>query len=141
MINYAKQELELLNKDNDEIQNEINKNILEIVEVFSKQGHSGFTAEYIISMLEKLLRHKNLMPLTGEDNEWTEIAEGIFQNKRDSTIFKDNKRFNGKPYTINGKIFTDDGGNTWFTSRDSVVIVEFPLNGVIPEKVYLKEKQ
>lgn len=140
MINYAKQELELLNKDNDEIQNEINKNILEIVEVFSKQGHSGFTAEYIISMLEKLLRHKNLMPLTGEDNEWTEIAEGIFQNKRDSTIFKDNKRFNGKPYTINGKIFTDDGGNTWFTSRDSVVIVEFPLNGVIPEKVYLKEE-
>lgn len=55
------------------MQDLINKNILEIIEVFSNQGHSGFSAGYAISVLERLLRYKPLTPLTGEPDEWNEV--------------------------------------------------------------------
>lgn len=66
MIEYAKRELELIGKDEDGMQELMNKNILEIVEIFSKQGHSGFSAGYALNVLERLLKYKPLTPLTGE---------------------------------------------------------------------------
>ena len=39
---YAKSELERLGKDDEGMQELINKDILEIVERFASQGHSGF---------------------------------------------------------------------------------------------------
>lgn len=45
-------------------------NIISIVEMFSEQGHSSFSASYAISHLTRLLEFKPLSPLTGEDDEW-----------------------------------------------------------------------
>ena len=66
MVEYAKSELERIGKDKKGMQDAINKNILEIVEIFSNQGHSGFSAGYALNVLERLLRYKPLTPLTGE---------------------------------------------------------------------------
>ena len=104
MIEYAKRELELIGKDEDGVQELMNKNILEIVEIFSKQGHSGFSAGYALNVLERLLRYKPLTPLTGNDNEWNGT-----QNKRCSGVFK---KEDGTFEDIDAIIVSDNGGIT-----------------------------
>ena len=141
MIEKAKYELDLLlkNCEDDEslqIQKTINNNILGIVEMFAKQGHSGFTAEYCIPIIEKLLKQSFITPLTGSDDEWSEVSPGLFQNIRESSIFKDAENFDGKPYYINGKAFSNDNGKTYFTNGDSAVVIEFPLNE-LPKTEYI----
>jgi hypothetical protein len=139
LIKHAIKELELIRENNnDPIQISIEKDILEIIDTFSKQHHSGTTANYVINIINKLLQFKPLSPLTGEDWEWTEVSEGIFQKKRDSTVFKQKDRFNGNPYTIEGKIFTNDNGISFFTSSDSFQEITFPYSPKKPEIIYLK---
>ena len=133
MIEKAKYELDLILKQCGEdeeaikMQKTINKDILDLVKMFANQGHSGFTANYTINILNKLLRQSFVTPLTGEEDEWVEVAEGVYQNKRESAIFKQKDRFDGKAYYLDGKAFSDDGGKTYYTNNDSRVIVEFPL--------------
>lgn len=105
MEEKAIEELDLiLSKCEDEeavkMQKLINNHLLEIVKIFANFGHSGFSAEYTIEMLTKLLKQQNLTPLTLEDDEFTEVSEGVFQNKRDYRIFKQLDRFDGKPYNV-----------------------------------------
>lgn len=141
MIEKAKYELDLLLKNCEDaeslqIQKTINNNILDIVEMFAKQGHSGFTAEYCIPIIEKLLKQSFITPLTGSDDEWSEVSPGLFQNTRESSIFKDAENFDGRPYYINGKAFSNDNGKTYFTNGDSAVVIEFPLNE-LPKTEYI----
>jgi hypothetical protein len=106
--------------------------ILQMVDLFSEQGHSGMSASYTISLLENILRYKPLSPLTGNDDEWVEVSEGLYQNIRCSRVFKDNSG----AYDINGKVFTDKAGCT-YTSRDSTVYIEFPY---IPKTEYIERE-
>src|SRR5690625_891717 len=106
LVNYAKKELELIGNTEEEMKKLMNNHIIEIVKVFSEQSHSGFSGSYAISTLTRLLSFKPLKPLTGEDDEWNEVSEGQFQNKRCSSVFKNST--DGTAYDINGKIFTDD---------------------------------
>lgn len=129
LIEHAKQELAFL-KNGDEMNDSMADDVLAVVEVFANQGHSGFSAGYAIQCLEKLLRYQPLRPLTGEDNEWNEVGEGVFQNKRSSRVFKEN----GIAYDIDGKVFEDEKGCR-FTSRDSRVNVTFPYS---PTTEYVK---
>ena len=137
---YGRKELERIGyfKEGDDPYNESVANaILELLEVFDNQGHSGFTAPYTARMFHRLAMFKPLTPLTGEDDEWNEVGPGQFQNKRYSAVFKDE---NGKAYNIKGKIFSDDEGETWFTNGDSRVYIDFPyIVPEHPEKVILKE--
>lgn len=89
----------------DEMQSAICKNVLDLIKVFSEQGHSGTTAPYTIDMFRKLAMFEPLVPLTGEDWEWHEPSPGVFQNKRCSHVFKQADRFDGQPYDIQGKVF------------------------------------
>ncbi len=105
MIEKAKYELDLiLNNCKDEeakkMQEDINNHILEMVKIFANYGHSGFSAEYTINTLTKLLRQENLTPLTLKDDEFVEVSNGIFQNVRNSKIFKDKNKFDSKPYNV-----------------------------------------
>lgn len=103
--------------------------VIELIDVFSKQGHSGFSANFAIGMFEKLAKFEPWGPLTGEDDEWTEVSEGVFQNKRCSHVFKEN----GKAYDIDGKVFREPNGSC-YTSRDSRVPVTFPYT---PKREYV----
>ena len=71
----------------------IQENVLELLEAFSKQGHSGSSAPYVVSVFSKLARFEPLAPITGEDWEWSAISaygggDDVYQNKRCSAIFK-----------------------------------------------------
>lgn len=141
LVEHAREELKRLRDvdEPDDMQDVIEKNILEIIETFSKQGHSGFSSSYCIPIINSLLKFEPITPLTGEEDEWCEISDGIFQNKRLSTVFKDKNRFEGKPYWLDGKIFSNDNGLSWYTNSNSCVLVEFPFMPREPEKIFVKE--
>jgi hypothetical protein len=117
----------------DEMQEAICNNVLKLLEVFDEEGHSGSTAYYAINMFSTLAKFEPIVPLTGEDWEWTELDYGEdikYQNKRCSRVFMDS---NGKAYDIDGKVFwewyTDSEGvkhKTHYTCSESRVYIDFP---------------
>lgn len=143
ILDYAKSELDLIGmtEDGDEYNTLARQAVLEIVEKFADQGHSGFSASYVISCLEKLLRWEPLSPLTGEDSEWVKLEyddDIMYQNNRCSRVFKDNE---GNAYDIEGKVFwewftdeeTGEKYKSHFTCRESRTPVTFPYT---PTTVY-----
>ena len=107
--------------------------VMEVLDVFEKQGHSGMSASYAISILEKVMRFEPLSPLQGDDDEWNDVAEQnggpLYQNRRCSHVFKDPDG----AYDIDGKIFVEPDGNS-YTSINSRVPVEFPYT---PKRIYM----
>lgn len=120
-------------KYDDEMQEAICRHVLKLLEVFSEEGHSGFSAPYAIALFSKLAAFEPIVPLTGEDWEWADVSFGSemkYQNKRCSHVFKDE---DGQAYDGNGIVFynlyTDEDGNeqkSHFTCRESRVNIEFP---------------
>lgn len=144
-VEYAKSELARITKDGDGLQDAINKNVLDIVELFASQGHGEISAGYVMSVLERLLRFKPLTPLTGEDDEWTEVSDkmgqGCFQNKRCSSVFKttDEQGNTIEVYDIDAIAYSDNGGFTWFASSRFRKNVTFPYEPPThPEKIYIE---
>ena len=145
LVSYAEDELDRIGMTDDGDMNGImRKHILHMVKEFADEGHSGFSASYALQCLKKLLNYKPLSPLTGEDDEWTEVSEisgyPHFQNKRCSTVFK-----NGKDgaYDIDGKVFwewytdkvTGEQSKSFFTKSESRMPVTFPYT-VPDEPIY-----
>lgn len=116
---------ELPSSNGDEMQSLMNQQLREMLLVFSTQGHSGFSAAYARGALDKLLAYKPMRPLTGEPEEWEEVGNGVFQNKRCGRVFKQSDRFNGQAYDIDGIVWQDPDGSC-FTNSDSRVPVVFP---------------
>jgi len=104
LIEHAKHELELngMFDKNADYGGALAESVMELIEVFSKQGHSGRSASMVSDLFNELSRFKPISPLTGKDDEWCEIADGIFQNKRNSAVFKDGK--DGKAYFIDAYV-------------------------------------
>lgn len=128
LVQYAWREMQIVGGLDDEWQCEIVDNILELIERFSKQGHSGTSARYVLECVTQLMNFQPLTPLTGENSEWDDVGMGeheCWQNNRFSEVFKDSR--DGQAYWSQGRIFSDDGGQSWFTSRDSRVPIEFPF--------------
>lgn len=138
LIEYAKSELGRIPKDEDGMQDLMNKDILEVIRIFSEQGHSGFSASYALSILDRLLRFKPISPLTGDDDEWGKPygEDGARQNKRCYSVFKN---ADGSCHDIDAMVVSDNGGITWFSSGRFRKTVTFPYNPPIrPEKVYIE---
>lgn len=136
LITHAKKELDLIYSEED-LKEGINKYaydcIMELIEVFSKQGHSNSSAGYVVDAFKTLAMYETLVPLTGEDDEWGLIAdkpEPKWQNIRNSAVFKDS---DGTTYYINAVVWRDPDG-VCFTNRDSFMNVKFP---VIPKTFYV----
>jgi len=102
------------------------KEVFDLLEVFHGQGHSGGSAPVVIETFRKLAGFEALGPLTGEDKEWAQVTDELWQNKRDSRVFK---KPDGQAYFIEGKIFEDPDGSRWCNS-DSFVDVTFPYTPV-----------
>jgi len=130
MVEFAERELEFL-KDGDPMNERMRRHLLHMVEEFAKEGHSGLSASYAIALLDKLLRFEPLHPLTGEDDEWTEVKDGLYQNKRCFRVFKDDK---GNAWDIDGRVFVQPNGAA-YTSKDSRTPVTFPYT---PKTVYVR---
>ena len=126
LVAHAERELRLLEVGltGEELDHQriVADNILDIVEMFARQGHSGSSAAYTIGSLTNLLRYNPLTALTGEDAEWQKVESDLYQNIRCSSVFKD---ASGEAYDINGIVWEDADGFT-YTNRDSFVPVTFP---------------
>ena len=90
-------------KFNDEMQEDICKHVLKLLDVFADEGHSGFSAPYAIDLFKRLAMFKPIAPLTGEDWEWSDTGHDVYQNRRCSSVFKNKQT--GKCYDIDGKVF------------------------------------
>ena len=143
MHDYAVREMDIAWPESDPMQDTIKKNVLELIDTFAAQGHSGVSGSYVISILERLLRFKPITPLTGEDDEWGEPwgDKDTQQNLRCSSIFRTHFD-NSTASDIHGKVFSDDGGKTFYSTRDSQIPVEFPYYPqTSAEKVILKNEE
>jgi hypothetical protein len=148
--NHLDRELDILRKYNEKpVILEFEKPIREIVDIFSKQGHSGFSATYyskiLTNALTNILDFKALSPLTGEDDEWSDISremsrEKLFQNVRNTAVFKED----GKSHYIYAIIWENiDNKHDTFTGKvegikSSVNIGRFPF---VPKSfnIYVKK--
>ena len=101
----------------------IQEGVLELIEVFSKQGHSGSSAPYCVRCFEKLALFKPLTPIKCDDVEWVEVGERVYQNKRLSSVFKEGKE--GKPYYLNAIVWRNQKGCTYtggaFNSKGEMI--------------------
>lgn len=140
---HATTELDILRAKNDgSMDCVMRKHILKMVEVFSEEHHTNLSAQYVIGILEKLLKFEPVCPLTGDDSEWNEIghcgdkSSGIkqYQNRRLGSVFKcvnaDNSQ---EAYDIDGRVFytieKDESGDdykSYFTTKGSRTTVTFP---------------
>jgi len=109
LVSHAEKELRragMFDKGSD-YNGALGKSILDMVKVFSTQGHSGFSASLTIDILNKLLKYKTLTPISSNPDEWMDItdmcgknAKTLWQNKRDPSFF------------------SKDGGKTWYNIDD-----------------------
>ncbi len=121
LVEHAKTELELsglFTEDGDFYQGDTGKAVMELIETFSKQGHSGMSAPMVVGLFAKLANYKPIGHITGEEGEWNDVSDlfghkGVtsYQNKRCSAIFKESKE--GKPYYIDAIIW--QGEDSWDT--------------------------
>lgn len=137
----------------DEWQELLCNQVKELLTLFSEHGHSGSTAPYAVNLFKTLAMFEPIVPLTGEDWEWTELDyddDIKYQNKRCGHVFKDGQ---GRAYDSEGVIFydwverpleEDEEGypgtrryKSHFTSIDSRVYIEFPYK---PERQYVERK-
>lgn len=145
-ITHAENELRILlencEPDERESQEHANREILAVMNLLASQGHSGYSIGYVLELVRKLANHQPLTPLTGEDSEWMEVGGGpdlpMFQNKRQSSVFKDGK--DGQAYDINGRAFIDpEFPNSTYTRSVwgwSKIPVNFPY---MPQKTVIVE--
>lgn len=70
--------------------------MVDILKKFFGQWNSGGAVWAVAPVLQRLIAGKCLSPLTGDADEWNEVGDGIYQNKRASTVFKDPRFHEGK---------------------------------------------
>ncbi len=65
--------------------------VLELVKLFAKQGHSGYSANMTLQLFSRLGAYRPLTPITNDPAEWNDVSEisdgPWFQNKRDLSAF------------------------------------------------------
>jgi hypothetical protein len=78
--------------------------VMELIDIFSDQGHSGYSAQAVIALFTKLAKWEPLSLITSDPEEWNDVSEmsgqPMWQNKRDS------------------RCFSHDGGKTWYSLED-----------------------
>ncbi|MBR5304910.1 MAG: hypothetical protein IKU37_08820 [Candidatus Gastranaerophilales bacterium] len=91
LLEHAKRELEIAGIKGSEYDNEVARNVLELIEVFSKQEHSGFSKCAVLQVFNTLVEFKNLKPLSNNPEEWTEVTKGLYISKRNPACFSDDE--------------------------------------------------
>ena len=78
--------------------------VMELIETFAAQGHSGASAALTIGLFTKLAQFQPLTPITSDPDEWNNVSDisgaPLWQNKRRSSSF------------------SRDGGRTWYDIED-----------------------
>ena len=126
MVAYAESELGSPDgKDGPDIW--MHEHLLDMVRLFSLEGHSGSSPPMASAMLKRLLDWKPLGPLTGEPDEWLDrdhMDGNTLQNRRRSSVFKHIDT--GDVYDIYGYVFREPEGFQYTSSQFSSRKVTFP---------------
>lgn len=114
----------------DEMQESICQNMIDVIELIDGQGHSGFSIQYLINHLTTLLKQEPLTPLTGEADEWVQMQDDLYMNKRCHRVVKYGE--NEPSYDTEGVVYYEktidsDGkeSKTYFIKKPTVPIT-FP---------------
>lgn len=107
LVKHAEYELKLaglFDKDSD-YDGMLGEAVMELVKVFAKQGHSGFSAHQTLRIFNEVANFKPLTPIGKSKDEWVDVSEmsseqPMWQNKR------------------RGTTFSRDGGKTWYDIDD-----------------------
>lgn len=68
------------------------ESVMQLVDVFSKQGHSGMSASLVSFLFKELVDGKPLSPLTNDPADWMDehlLGPGQFQSRRAGSCFSD----------------------------------------------------
>lgn len=106
LVKHAKKELELaglFDKDSD-YDGMLGDAVLELVKVFSKQGHSGFSAHLTLDLFNKVAQYKPLTEIGTTEDEWQNVSD-----KAGQEMWQNRRR---------GTTFSRDGGKTWYDIDD-----------------------
>lgn len=124
----------LFDKDSD-YEGALGVAVQELLDVFHKQGHSGFSAQRVAYLFYTLIKDGILTPLTGADDEWNDISfadpndKMTYQNNRKSDVFKCGK--DGKAYYLDAIIWKGQHEGDTFTGRvedvQSRQYIKFPF--------------
>jgi hypothetical protein len=102
--------------------------------------HEKFRHLSIISAFLRITLFKPLTPLTGNDDEWIEVSNDIYQNKRYGSVFKEN----GKVHDLDGRSLyvPNDCFSSWVSTSgtECKTPVTFPYKvSTDQEKVYFTD--
>ena len=136
MIEFAKWQLNKLfekctDEDSKTMQNMMNNDVLELLKVFSEQGHSGFSAPIAIRLFSKLANHKLITEVEDNPDDWDENG----QHKYITSIFK---REDGTCYYMYGRLFAEPNSDNFFYNKASNVDVTFPIKLYDLESKYIR---
>lgn len=125
MIEFAKWQLNKLTekcKDEDSkiMQKMMNNDVLELLKVFSEQGHSGFSAPIAIRLFSRLANYKLITEVEDNPDDWDENG----QHKYISSVFK---RDDGTCYYLYGRLFAEPNSDNFFYNKASNVDITFPV--------------
>lgn len=92
MVDFAIEEMQRANFDEGDI-----AFIIGFLREFYERYDSGGAVWAMSDVLQRLIKGQPLSPLTGEDDEWVDVAEyngqnALWQNRRCPTVFKDAER-------------------------------------------------
>lgn len=106
LVTYAEDELRLagLLDSEDDYDGMLAKSVLELVKLFAKQGHSGFSASITTEIAMKLLRFQPLSPLTYAEDEWNHVADEMV-SKEQRPLYQNRRK---------SDVFSHDHGKTWY---------------------------
>lgn len=88
-VDFAREELQragLFDEDSD-YGGMIGKAVMDLVEVFAGQRHSGYSAGLTVHLFNKVALLEPITPITFERDQWNEVGTGVFQHRRKSTVF------------------------------------------------------
>jgi hypothetical protein len=109
LVQHAEVELRkagLFDKDSD-YDGMLGQAVLELMKVFAKQGHSGFSAQCTRELFNQLADYKPLSPITDDPNEWMDVSD--YGGPNDTPISQS---------TRNSSLFSNDGGKTYYSIDD-----------------------
>jgi len=93
--------------------------VLDLVNVFDSQNHSGMSAAMVRAIFDNLANWKPLSPLTDNPDEWMEVSEELWQSRRNPACFS---KDGGKTYEDNNDpcwLHEDEDGCTYFSRPEN----------------------
>ena len=133
LVDYTKGELTSLkeNIDNTELLEQISPLLIDTLTKLSDLNDTEAIMAFI-NTFNNLIKYTPLTPLTGEEDEWGEVKTAGFtkyqQNKRCARVFRNNAD-NNEVYIVDGTLFSEDGGKTWFQCKESKFKIKgFPFD-------------